>query len=645
MTRSIYISLLCALLAGLSGCMADDLIAEGRPCGAGGVCGPGTACNPSTNTCEAGKHKDANLADAPGVDQRLTDGKTTDDTQPPDQLLPDLFIAPDGGCPSGLKRCGNVCVDTKKDYNHCGGCNNKCPGATTDSCVNGTCACGKGSSSAKPGPCSGNLNCQAGACKCITGGLCTGCCLNNACVSIGAAQSASKCGKGGAACAACDDSNACTDDTCNPSGVCLYTPHVKPTFCDDKNLCTYGDKCTSAGKCQGTGYSCSDGLSCTTDTCTGTGSCTYPVNKSYCAIGLGSTAKACYLHGAVKSGTTCFICDATKSQSVWTYSANCLGGIQVSSVVPYGSFNYIRDVLVSSSGVLVVADTGYHAIRQISGTAITTVAGILGSSGLFDGGKTSAKFNQPYQLAADSSGNIYVADRGNHAIRKITSIGSVSTIVGNGTAGSTDGLLANARLSSPSGVAWGSNGAIYVADTNNHTIRRIYGSSVTTIAGQAGYVGSTDGTYGTSRFYYPHGIAFYGNKLYVADMYNNKVRVVDLLLSGYPVSTVAGSGSMGHKDGPVASAWFYRPIDLAVSSSGRIYVVDHSGNRLRMISSEQVVTLAGTGANGYQDGTATVTKFNSPAGISLTTVGGKGWIYIADYTNRTVRLVKLTTAP
>ena len=637
------------LLASLPGCIAEDLQVEGRPCGSNLPCGPGTVCDPSTNLCVAAQLTDSAIEPdvLPDTNQGTDLDKGTPDSDLlPDLLQPDQFIAPDGGCPSGLKRCGNVCVDTLKDLNHCGSCNNKCPGATTDSCVNGICGCGKGSSSSKPSPCTGNLNCKSGSCSCVVGGLCVGCCLSNTCVSVGSSQSATKCGKGGAACKKCDDSNICTDDTCNPNGVCLYTPQAKPVTCNDNNLCTYGDKCTSAGKCQGTSYSCSDGLSCTTDTCTGTGSCSYPLKKGYCAIGLGSAKKTCYANGAIKSGTSCFVCDTSKSTLVWTYSSTCLAGINVSSVMPFGSFNWLRDVIVSSSGVLVVADAGYHAIRQISGTTITTVAGVLGSSGHVNGAKASSKFNQPYQLAADSSGNIYVADRGNNAIRKIYASGSVVTLAGSSSlAGSDDGSTSTAKFYYPSGVALGSNGAVYVADTNNHTIRRIYGTSVTTIAGKAGSAGSTNGAYGYSRFYYPHGIAFYGNKLYVADMYNNMIRVVDLSSSSYPVSLVAGTGSTGSKDGPVATAWFNRPADLAVSTSGRIYVVEYSGHKLRMISDGQVVTLAGTGANGYQDGTATLAKFNSPAGISLTTVSSKGWIYIADYANRTVRLVKLTTAP
>ena len=651
--QKIHFPLLFALLVGAAACTTGDLALEGRPCANSQACGPGTTCDPVTNTCVAGATvKDAALKDMPGPDAALKDGPLTDADQGPsldlllpDQLQPDQFIKPDGGCPSGLTSCGSVCVDLKKNLNHCGACNNKCPGATSDSCVNGTCGCGT-SSSSKPAPCANRLNCVSGKCTCLKGGLCQGCCQNNTCYKT-AAQSASMCGNGGATCAACSDNNVCTDDTCSSSGVCLNTPSKTTKTCDDKILCTHTDLCTSTGKCQGTSYTCSDGLSCTTDTCTGKapalGSCTYTISSGSCAITDGST-KACYVSGAAKPGTSCFLCDSTKSQTSWTYPSNCTNYNRVSSVVPYGSIYTPRDVWVTSTGDVLVADSNYHVIRKISSTGVTVLAGAVGSYGKVDGTGTSARFNYPYSLTQDAYGNIYVADRSNHAIRRISTSGAVTTVAGSGTLGSTDGSALSARFNYPSGVTVDGNGAIFVADTSNNTIRRVYGGLVTTVAGVAGSVGSADGAGSLARFYGPQGITYQSSKIYVADTYNNKVRSVDLYKS-YLVNTVAGTGSAGYLDGTTSTAIFNRPMDVSVTSSGRVYVVEYYGNRLRLIYGGYVSTLAGTGSYGYQDGPAISAKFRYPTGLHAVAVANQGWVYIADHGNRNIRLVKLTSSP
>jgi len=632
-----------------SACTTGDLSAEGRPCGNG--CGPGTTCNAATNTCVAGPVTDAAPPDAPAGDIALNDGPATDADAGgsdsdiallPDQLQPDLFVAPDGGCPTGLTRCGKVCVDLQKSTTHCGSCNNKCPNGTSDSCVSGKCSCG--SSSTTPAVCSNRLNCVSGKCTCLKGGLCKGCCQNNTCYKT-SVQSVSRCGNAGAACAVCSDSNVCTSDSCSSTGVCTYKPYTTIKTCDDKNLCTYSDKCNSSGKCVGTSYKCSDGLSCTTDTCTGTGGCSYKINSGNCAITSGSTKK-CYITGAAKPGTSCYLCDSTKSQTSWTYPSNCINSNRVGSVVPFGSLGYPRDVWVTSSGDVLVADTNYHVIRKISSTGVTVVAGYMGAKGFVNGTGTSARFNYPYSITQDSSGNIYVADRSNHAIRKISSSGVVSTLAGTGSAGTTDGTATSARFYYPSGVAYDtSTGALFVTDTSNHTIRRIYGSTVSTVAGSAGSLGSTNGYGSTARFYRPHGIAYRSNYLYVADTYNNKIRQVQPYNSYY-VTTIAGTGTTSSVDGSATTvATFNRPWDVSLYSTSRIYVTDSSGHRLRLISGGSVSTLAGAAGYGYQDGPATTAKFRYPYGLHVASVSNKAYIYIADYSNRNIRLVKLTSYP
>ncbi len=167
-------------------------------------------------------------------------------------------------------------------------------------------------------------------------------------------------------------------------------------------------------------------------------------------------------------------------------------------------------VAVDSSGTVYVADTGNNTIRKItSGGAVTTLAGLAGSSGSADGTGPGARFSRPTGVAVDVSGTVYVADTGNNTIRKITSGGTVTTLAGlAGSFGSNDGTGSAARFSFPGGVAVDSSGTVYVADTNNQTIRIVTsGGSVTTLAGLSGIPGAADGTGSTARFSFPRAIA------------------------------------------------------------------------------------------------------------------------------------------
>ena len=152
---------------------------------------------------------------------------------------------------------------------------------------------------------------------------------------------------------------------------------------------------------------------------------------------------------------------------------------------------------MDSSGTNYVADTGNGTIRKVTaGGVVSTLAGAAGSFGTNDGAGSSARFYGPQAIAVDWSYNLYVADTANHTIRKITSSGVVSTLAGSpGTNGLTDGTGGNARFNAPHGVAVDSSGNVYVADTGNHTIRKVTSAGVvTTLAGLAGYYGDLDGS-------------------------------------------------------------------------------------------------------------------------------------------------------
>ena len=182
-----------------------------------------------------------------------------------------------------------------------------------------------------------------------------------------------------------------------------------------------------------------------------------------------------------------------------------------------------------SAGAVYVADSSNHTIRKITPSGeVTTVAGLAGSIGRADGTGGAARFNYPSGIAVDGGGVVYVADGHSHTIRRITPGGVVSTLAGlSGDSGAVDGTGEEARFDNPRGVAVDTAGNLYVADSVNYTIRRVTPEGVvTTVAGAAGDRNTTDGAASVARFYGPNGIALDNNgALYIADTDNNTIRV------------------------------------------------------------------------------------------------------------------------
>lgn len=299
-------------------------------------------------------------------------------------------------------------------------------------------------------------------------------------------------------------------------------------------------------------------------------------------------------------------------------------------------FSFARGVAVDNAGNLYVADTGNDTIRKIaSGGVVTTLAGTAGVSGAADATGSAAQFNGPSGVAVDSAGNLYVADTGNDTIRKITSGGVVTTLAGNpGFASYADGSGSTARFNSPYGVAVDASGNVYVADSLNFVIRKITSSGVvTTLAGTAGASGSADGTGGAARFGGPTGLAvdIEGN-VYVTDAAIRKIT------SNGVVTTLAGTaGVTGSTDGTGSAAMFKGPYGIAVDGSGNLFVGDNQNNEIRKITSSGVVTtLAGSVSlgRGSVDGTGNSALFNSPTGVA---VDASDNIYVADLGNYTIR--------
>jgi Ice-binding-like/Putative Ig domain/Dockerin type I domain/NHL repeat len=309
-------------------------------------------------------------------------------------------------------------------------------------------------------------------------------------------------------------------------------------------------------------------------------------------------------------------------------------------------------VATDSSGNVYVADTENHTIRKVTPAGVvTTLAGLAGvddlnlydskSGGSADGTGSAARFFDPEGVATDSGGNVYVADSGNNTIRKITPAGVVTTLAGLPLlAGSADGIGSFAHFAYPVGVATDSGGNVYVADFWNSTIRKITPAGVvTTLAGSAGLIGSTDGTGSAARFNSPMGVATdSGGNVYVADFWNSTIRKIT---PAGVVTTLAGSaGLIGSTDGTGSAARFQYPIGMATDNGGNVYVADYNNDTIRKITPAGVVTtLAGLGGVGSVDGTGSFASFNQPRGVA-TDSGGN--VYVADTGNDTIR--KITPA-
>ena len=274
-------------------------------------------------------------------------------------------------------------------------------------------------------------------------------------------------------------------------------------------------------------------------------------------------------------------------------------------------------------GNVYVADTLNHVIRKITSDGVaTTLAGLAGSQGGADGTGSSARFSFPAGIAADAAGNLYVADTGNHTIRKITSAGLVSTRA--------------AGFSTPRGVAVDGGGNVYVADTNNHTIYKITPAGVGAFAGFPHISGSSDGTGTAARFNAPSGVGTdSAGNIYVADSGNHTIRKIT---PGAEVTTLAGlAGISGSSDGTGSSARFRGPRGVTVDDAGNLFVADSENHTIRKITpAGSVTTLAGLpGSGGAYDGTGSAARFYSPAGVA---VDSDGTVYVADSGNHTIRV-------
>lgn len=376
------------------------------------------------------------------------------------------------------------------------------------------------------------------------------------------------------------------------------------------------------------------------------------------------------------------------NSSVSTYAGSGTGGGFADGPASTARFSGTVSVAVDAAGNVYVADAFNNRIRKISTDKIVTTLAGNGTRGFADGPGANAQFNDPEGVAVDAAGNVYVADGGNHRVRKITPGGVVSTLAGNGTQGYVDGSAPGAafiypagitldaagnvyvtdnnrirkitinpaagtctlagngiagntndigsfsRFNLPAGVAVDAAGNVYVADEANDQIRKITSTGVTTIlAGSKG--GFADGAGTTARFNTPTGVAVDGSgNVYVADQINHRIRKIT---AAGVVSTLAGNGTRGFADGAGTTAQFNYPVAVATDAAGNVYVADANNNRIRKVTTDGTVsTLAGNGTTGFADGSATAAKFSSPAAL---TVDAQGNVYVADKRNNRIRKI------
>ena len=299
-------------------------------------------------------------------------------------------------------------------------------------------------------------------------------------------------------------------------------------------------------------------------------------------------------------------------------------------------FNEPWGIAVDASGNMYVADVYNAKIRKITPEGV--VSTFAGSTlGYADGIGAAAKFNSPNQIAIDAANNLYISDNGNAKVRKITPAGVVTTLAGS-TSGYLDGTGAAAKFSTLSGIDVDVAGNVYVADQNNHRIRKITPSGVvTTLAGSTG--GFADGTGVNAQFKYPSAVTVDASgTIYVGDGYNYAIRKIT---PAGVVSTIAGSGVLGFADGIGVAAEFNSPTGIAVDAAGNLYVADQGNHKIRKVTQSGIVsTFAGSGG-GFADGIGTAAKFNWPMDIAIDVAGD---FYVADRSNTKIRKLSFAGA-
>lgn len=399
-----------------------------------------------------------------------------------------------------------------------------------------------------------------------------------------------------------------------PIGVCSYDLDDGKA-CDDGDPCTVTDTCGNA-VCKGTAMVCktppaprcldpdNSEVHDPAGQCVA-GACVYTRRTDFCAI-------ACLRGQCQASCETALVA----GNGVQGYLEGVGGGARIND--PYS-------LVVDANGTVFLNDTGNGAIRQIVGQTVSTVQGGSGLDG-------------PHDVALDGSGGLLVGARGR--VYRIVN-GQQSTLAGNGVGGApVDGPAASAVFGNEVSVFGSSGGDVWVADADNHRIRRVAGGQVSTVAGGANGAW-VDGPNLIARFNHPHEILLHQGSLYIPDALNHAVRRVNIATS--TTTTVSGNATTGTTNGSLAAARFNTPLDISVDPEGAFYVADTSNHCIRRISPTRVTTFAGIcGLQGYVEGPAQTARFRDPAGVA---VSNTGVFYVSDTQNQRVRRIDCKPVP
>ncbi|MBM3269936.1 MAG: hypothetical protein FJZ01_20065 [Candidatus Sericytochromatia bacterium] len=406
-----------------------------------------------------------------------------------------------------------------------------------------------------------------------------------------------------------------------------------------------------------------------------------PQGVSAAEIGRADLGNAIRLDGLLPGGTYQLLLQAYRAEGTHpsylisddTRSTASIALDETTPVVTLAMSVKLRDQVVDATAQggldIRAGDLVVPAVAVASSTPeVSDFVG--GGRGFLDGATRFAKFDTPYGLTVDASGNLYVADSGNRHVRQVTPAGLVSTwspyalgkadmgaspanlvgfadgiamgasgsvlladtrlgvvagltadaspspLAGNGSLGLLDGESASASFNLPSGVLAFPDGTVLVADTQNHAIRWISPGGYTYTWLGDGEAGLQDGFGSAVRFNHPTGLALDASgSIYVSDTGNHSIRKIDLYGE---VTTLAGTGEFGDDDGPALSARFDGPTGIAVASDGAVFVSDSNNNCIRRISTAgQVTTFSGSGVAGYRNGSHVLAQFNHPTGLAF----------------------------
>jgi ribosomal protein S11 len=630
----------------------------------------------------------------------------------------------DGACQfAKTKNCddGNSCTDDSCDPKL--GCaslaNAKTCDADSDACTVGDACSNKVCIAGLPKNCDDYNPCTADACEVATGKCLnygppkdgTGCDADGSLCTVGDACKTGFCVKGTTL--TCDDGNPCTADTCLPTKGCQFAATTGP--CDDGLGCTVNDACAN-GKCaSGAPRDCNDNEKCTTDSCdaatgkcvsigiAGCGNfcavatdcndkngctddtcksnqCVFTANVKACADGdkcllSGQCAAGKCVNGTsvnCDDGNSCTddACDPKTGGCLFTgNAAPCNDGnaCTLNDACKYGKCTAgaakdcsdanvcTDDTCNTTTGVCGYANNtkfcdDANACTSgdvcVAGKCTAAIAGLFesdigtGVAGFKNGTAKDAQFNFPQSIARDAAGAFLVTDLLNNRIRKVAADGTVTTFAGTGAPGLVNGPAATAQFSAPTALAFDRKGNLFVADYHNNAVRKIDTSgNVTTYAG-TGTSGWKDGKATEALFAQPVGLAVDDAGVYVSEAGNHTVRMIthpDPTTDPPRISqviTLAGGGVAGYKEDVGKAARFNSPVGLATGPNGTIYVADSGNHRIRRVASNgYTVTIIGS-SSGYKDGNAAEALFSFPVGLTFAPGGD---LLIADRQNLRIR--------